>query len=159
MRYGSSIRATRNKEQNMTDFSENDDIIDTRDVQERIEELQQELDLDEDGEPNEYDAEDERPEPLDPDVKSELEEELEELMELKREVSSYSGDRFEDGATLIAEEHFEDYAKELAEDLHGEAIRQAAWPFDNIDWDAAADDLKVDYTKVEFRGYDFWVRN
>lgn len=143
----------------MTDFSEHDDIIDTRDIQERIEELQGELDLDEDNEPNEYDDEDERPKPLDPDVKSELEEELAELSELKREVSAYSGDQFEDGVTLIAESHFEDYAKELAEDLHGDAIREAAWPFDNIDWEAAADDLKVDYTEVEFRGYDFWVRN
>lgn len=143
----------------MSDFSEHDDIIDSRDIQERIEELQQELDLDEDNEPNEYDDEDERPKPLDPDVKSELEDELAELSELKREVSAYSGDRFEDGVTLIAESHFEDYARELAEDLHGDAIREAAWPFDNIDWEEAADDLKVDYAEVEFRGYDFWVRN
>lgn len=143
----------------MSDFSEHDDIIDSRDIQERIEELQQELDLDEDNEPNEYDDEDERPKPLDPDVKSELEEELAELSELKREVSAYSGDQFEDGVTLIAESHFEDYAKELAEDLHGDAIREMAWPFDNIDWEGAVDDLKVDYTEVEFRGYDFWVRN
>lgn len=142
----------------MSDFSEYDDIIDTRDVQERIEELRDELDIDEDGNPNEYDEGDGKPEPLDDDERAELEEELRELLELKSEVEAYSGDRFEDGATLIAESHFEDYAKELAEDMHGSVISEGAWPFDNIDWEGAADDLKVDYTEIQFRGYDFWVR-
>lgn len=142
----------------MSDFHEFDDIIDTRDVQDRIEELRIELDLDEDGNPNEYDEGEQRPEPLDADEQAELEEELRELLELKSEVESYSGDRFEDGATLIADSHFEEYAKELAEDIHGSAISEAAWPFDNIDWAGAAEDLQVDYTQIEFRGYDFWVR-
>lgn len=143
----------------MSDFSKYDDVIDTRDIQQRIEELYDDLDLDANGEPNQYDEDDVKPE-LVPgeELRAELEEELRELEELKAEVEGYSGDRFEDGVTLIADSYFVDYAKEYASDIHGAAVTEAAWPFDNIDWDGAADDLRVDYTQVTWDGYDFWVR-
>jgi hypothetical protein len=142
----------------MSEFTKYDDIIDTRDIQERIEELYEELDLDSNGEPNEYDEGDEKPEPLDEDERTELEEELRELLEFKAEVEAYSGDSFESGVTLIADSHFQDYAKEYAGDIHGAEVTEAAWPFDNIDWEAAADDLRMDYSEVEWDGYSFWVR-
>jgi hypothetical protein len=139
-------------------FSEYDDIIDTRDVQERIEELCEELDIEEDGTPHEYDEGDEKPEPLDDDVRAELEEELRELLELKAEVEAYSGDTFESGITMIANSHFVQYAQDFAADMHGDALHENAWPFDNINWEGAASDLQMDYTEVSFRSYNFWVR-
>lgn len=142
----------------MSEFTKYDDIIDSRDIQERIEELYLELDLDASGEPNQYDEGDEKPEPLDDDVRAELEEELRELEELKSDVEAYSGDSFESGITLIADSHFEEYAKEYASDIHGSVVTEAAWPFDNIDWEGAASDLQMDYTSVTWDGYDFWVR-
>jgi hypothetical protein len=142
----------------MAEFSECDDIIDTRDVQERMEELLEALDLDANGDPNEYDDGDEKPEPLPEDERAELEEELRELNELKADVEAYSGDSFESGITMIADSHFVEYAKDYAEDIYGAEVAEAAWPFDNIDWAGAARDLQQDYTEISFRGYDFWVR-
>lgn len=32
------------------------------------------------------------------------------------------------------------------------------WPLRHIDWDAAAEELKQDYTSVEFDGVTYWIR-
>ena len=61
------------------------------------------------------------------------------------------------GATLIHEDYFVKYAEELAEDI-GAIDREASWPLTHIDWDAAADALKGDYTAVEFDGATYYVR-
>jgi hypothetical protein len=146
------------REHNMSEFTQYDDTIDSRDIEERIKELREELDIDENGEPNEYDEGDEKPEALADDVRDELEEELRELLELKQDIEDASGDRCEYGITLIADSYFEDYAREYAEDIHGSALSEAAWPFDSIDWESAASGLRRDYTEVEWGGYSFWVR-
>lgn len=83
--------------------------------------------------------------------------ELKALLALQEEAEGYSPD-WRYGATLIRDTYFEKYTRELANDLHGKAIRDASWPFDHIDWDSAADALKQDYTRVEFDGEDYWVR-
>lgn len=59
--------------------------------------------------------------------------------------------------TLIAESHFEDYARELAEDI-GAIDKNASWPLNRIDWEAAAEDLKADYTEVVFDGRTYFIR-
>lgn len=38
-----------------------------------------------------------------------------------------------------------EYAQEIAEDLHGEEMRKAQWPFSCIDWEHAARELSHDY--------------
>lgn len=80
-------------------------------------------------------------------------EELRDLLALKDQVDEWAS-----GATLIADSHFRDYAEEYAEEIHGEAVRNASWPFDHIDWDAAAEELQMDYTEVDFGGQTYWVR-
>jgi hypothetical protein len=45
----------------------------------------------------------------------------------------------------------------MAEDI-GAIDRDAGWPLGFIDWDAAAAALKMDYTEVSIRGYDYWIR-
>ena len=61
------------------------------------------------------------------------------------------------GATMIREDYFENYAQEFAEDI-GSIDRNAAWPLSYIDWEAAANALKQDYTTVEFQGSTYYVR-
>lgn len=62
------------------------------------------------------------------------------------------------GATLIRKSHFEDYAREFAEDI-GAIGRDAGWPTDHIDWPAAADALKMDYTIVDFDGVEYFAHS
>jgi hypothetical protein len=141
----------------MSGFTQYDDIIDTRDIENRIEELRDELDIDENGNANEYDEGDVKPDLPGEDERAELEEELRELLKLKEDVESYSGDSFESGVTLIADSYFEEYAQDYAADIHGSEA-MSSWPMDSIDWEAAASDLQMDYTEVEWGGYSFWVR-
>jgi hypothetical protein len=78
------------------------------------------------------------------------------LLEVKEEVEQYTSE-WDDGAFMIADNHFEDYAQELAEDT-GAIDRKAKWPLTHIDWDAAAEELKCDYSEVEIDGKSYWIR-
>lgn len=60
--------------------------------------------------------------------------------------------------TLIADSHFEDYAREFAEDLGLMDKMSTSWPHNCIDWEKAARELQVDYSSIEFDGHDFWYR-
>lgn len=63
---------------------------------------------------------------------------------------------WEYGETIIPEDDFVDYAKELAEDLSG--MREHGWPFCHIDWDAAAESLKMDHIEATYRGRGYLIR-
>ena len=82
------------------------------------------------------------------------EEELAELETIENEVSE-----FMHGETLIPEVAFEDYAREVAEDIHGRSIRDAQWPFTCIDWSEAADELRQDYSEIEYQGTTYLFRS
>jgi len=86
--------------------------------------------------------------------KEEYQEDLDELNQLETEV----GGEWMYGETLIPEDEFKNYAQYLAEDLHGDAIRDASWPFDHIDWEAAAEDLQMDYSSCEYQGTTYLFR-
>lgn len=77
-------------------------------------------------------------------------EELKALEKLESEVSEWS-----DGNTLIPESEFEDYARELADDI-GAVPRDLKWPCNHINWDFAAEQLKQDYSLVTFQGEDYY---
>ena len=62
------------------------------------------------------------------------------------------------GETLIADHYFETYAQQLADEI-GAVDKQAAWPMTCIDWEQAADELKADYTEVDYDGHTYWVRS
>ncbi len=62
------------------------------------------------------------------------------------------------GETLIRHDHFEDYARELAEDT-GMIKGDESWPLNCIDWEEAADQLKQDYFSVDFDGVEYWIRS
>lgn len=80
--------------------------------------------------------------------------ELAELRELRDEIA---GDAWGDETMIAVGDAFEDYARELAEDI-GAIDRNADWPCYCIDWERAARDLAVDYAEVEFCGRDYYVR-
>lgn len=114
----------------MYKITNNDDIIDSRDIIERIEEL--ESGCDEDAA------------------------ELLTLQKLAEEASDYC-EEWIYGATLVRDSYFVDYARELADDI-GAINSDNHWPLYCIDWDQAARDLKMDYTPVNFDGVTYWVR-
>ena len=62
------------------------------------------------------------------------------------------------GAQLIREDCFEDYARELAEEV-GAISGDEQWPLNCIDWERAASELQMDYSSVTFLGYDYLVRS
>lgn len=134
--------------------SNTDDTIDSRDVIERIEELENER--------AEYDDSDEETE-RDIEANQSLRdawdeqngEELKALLALQESAGRYSD--WNHGAQLIRDSYFETYARELADDL-GAVDRNGRWPTTCIDWKQAAEELQSDYTSVEFDGVAYWVR-
>lgn len=122
----------------MREITNSDDIIDSRDVIERIRELEAQQDDAEDGELDDYE-----------------EQELADLRELASD-----GERLADwtyGETLIRDGYFEDYARDLADDL-GLIASDAQWPATCIDWAQAARELQMDYTSLDFAGETYWAR-
>ena len=110
-----------------------DDLIDSRDVIERIRELSD----------DEYrDAEDNK--------------ELSALTALAEEGADAT-EEWPHGAALIRDSYFRDYAQELAEDCC-EMPNSSQWPLYCIDWDMAARDLRMDYSSVDFDGVTYWTR-
>ena len=125
------------------------DVLDSRDIIARIEEL-----------------EDERADLTDrmeeEDVAAELSQwdadNGDELKALKKLAENGEGSAdWTHGETLIRESYFEDYARELAEDI-GAVKADATWPCQYIDWEAAADALKQDYTECDFDGVTYLIR-
>lgn len=155
----------------MRDAPDNtDNIIDSRDVIARIEELESErADLvevvtdaeaayseastDEDIE----DAERDREAAADAltEWDNDYAEELAALKSLADQCEGY-GD-WEYGETLIRESYFQDYAQQFAEDC-GMIPKDLAWPCTCIDWEQACRELKTDYTEVDFDGVSYFMR-
>ena len=66
---------------------------------------------------------------------------------------------WDNGVTLIRDNYFVEYAKQYADDVGAvDFSATAAWPFDHIDWESAADDLQFDYTALDFDGVTYWAR-
>ena len=134
-----------------------DDVIDSRDVIARIQELEDEL----------QDLEDAADEAADDTVrcaeimaeisdwKSQNGDELTALRALASEAEDYAPD-WQHGATLVRESYWPTYAQEIVEDV-GDMPRGIP-SYIVIDWEATADNLKVDYTEVDFDGVTYLVR-
>jgi hypothetical protein len=58
--------------------------------------------------------------------------------------------------TLIRDSYFEDYARELAEDIGAISHGVDTWPKNCIDWEEAASQLQNDYSSVEVNGTVYW---
>lgn len=60
------------------------------------------------------------------------------------------------GVQLILDEHWTEYAEQLTDDLGVINQRLPEWVV--IDWEQTAENLKADYTAVEWGAYTYWVR-
>ena len=148
----------------MTDICNTDDVIDSRDVIARIEDLETEIaDAIEAAGANWDSDESLRKCSRDTFIADHLSiahadetEELAALQALAKEGADYAPD-WEHGETLVRDSYFEEYAQELAEDI-GAINADAAWPACHIDWNAAARALQMDYTAIDFAGVTYWVR-
>lgn len=109
-------------------------MLDTRDLQDRIDGLELE----------DYDE-------LDDEDRAELDE----LLALCEEFDGYGEWRYL--VLLIDDQDFVKYAQDFAEGI-GTASRDAEWPYNNIDWKLAAAELRMDYTCVEYDGRTYWYR-
>ena len=142
----------------MTDISNTDDVIDSRDVISRINELESEREAFLESEPPESP---EKAEALWLDTDEGRE--LAALRALAEEASGYAAD-WSYGEALIRDSYFQTYAHELAEDCapfsrnSPEAKVLEQWPYRCIDWEQAARELQMDYTAVDFDGVTYWVR-
>jgi antirestriction protein len=93
------------------------------------------------------------------------EDELEELESLKALIedirSDWGNEALVDGVTLIRDGYFTQYAQQYAEDTGAitDDPQYNRWPLMYIDWDAAARDLQMDYSAIDFDGETYWVRS
>lgn len=115
----------------MADTSNTADIIDSRDIIARIEELseQEERDADETAE-------------------------LAALRKVAKQAEPCAPD-WVYGESLVRDSYFETYAREYVEECHEVPTR---WPFSCIDWEQVAREFQVNYTAVDYDGVTYWVR-
>jgi antirestriction protein len=130
-----------------------DDVIDVRDIIERLEEL--EALLDEYLAKHDYSCIGDWAE-----ISPEEHKELSMLVALMEEMAGYGGDEQWRGdwypLTLIRESHFTDYVQEMLEDC-GEIPKDLPH-YIHIDWQATARDVQVDYTPIDVDGATYFYR-
>ena len=124
----------------ISDFS-NKDLFDSREIDERIDELECMALESEDGD-------------LDPNLDEEEREEYDALITLRDDCGS---SEWEYGVTFIAESYFEEYAQDLAEDLGLVDRENSMSPY--IDWAAWARDCQMDYSSVVLDDCMFYFRD
>ena len=155
-----------------TNISNSDDVIDSRDIIARLEELTEDRDaLQEDINDKQQelanlnaDADnDERTEALDAldEARSNLDnwedkQEFEILSKVAEQGEGYGDWSY--GETLINEDYFEKYCIELVKDMGGMPKDIPSYIENNINWEGVAEDLKADYTEIDFDGTSYFMR-
>lgn len=136
----------------MEEINNSQNIIDSRDIIERIKELECILSEVWGDNPDlwlEKNSE---------NIASDYYDEAKEFVELKNlesEASEHSD--WKDGQTLIRDSYLSDYAKEFAIDI-GAIPDPNNWPINHIDWESAVDELKNDFVEVYFAEEAYWIR-
>ena len=128
-----------------TTIMNDQDIIDSRDIIDRIEELKELIE----GEGCE-------------DACTEYKLELAMLEDLAKQGESESSD-WVHGETLIRRSYFVDYTEELINDCYEmpKQMHSGDWPFRHItiDYEAAAKELEQDYSSIDFDGVEYLIRS
>ena len=122
-----------------------DDVIDSRDIIERISELHAERD-DHDGSSSVTPWHEEFPEDAT---------ELSALEALAEEAEQYAAD-WSYGEMLVRDSYFVEYTQQMLEDCGD--IPENLPSYLVIDWDATARNVRTDYTAVDFGGVTYWIR-
>lgn len=122
------------------------DIIDVRDIIARVEELETEIKSSE----NVYVSENE----------AAAIDESEMLQSILAELVGYGGDEQWRGdwypVTLVCDSYFTTYARDLLEECGTIPRDLPSWV--EIDWEATARNVRVDYTPVDIDGCTYWYR-
>ena len=87
--------------------------------------------------------------------KEDWEDELKEIEEIDN-IENELGSAFDYGVTLVHEDYFEDYTEELLIDCGYISKDFPSWI--EIDWEATANNVKQDYTEVEYQGETYYGR-
>ena len=130
----------------MSNIDSSNDVIDSRDIIERIEELRTEKDDWNENEDNQTSWEEEYP-----DESAELTK-LEELASECEGVGDWAY-----GESLIRSSYFSDYVQELLEDCG--TIPKDLPSYIVIDWNETAENIAQDYMLVTYDSVDFYIRN
>ena len=153
----------------MGNIYDGDDVVDSRDVDERIEELEQERDdlVDirdeasealEDAEPEDHaQAEADLEEAVEALTEWDNSAEGSELNDLKAIRDEVSNSEWAYGLTLIKEEYFAEYAEELCKDI-GDVPRDLPH-YIAIDWEQTAENIRVDYSQADINGNTYYYRD
>ena len=80
-------------------------------------------------------------------------EHIEEIEEIESKISE-----FFNGETLIPEDDFTEYCRDMVEDCY-DLSTVPEFIKDNIDWDGVASDLSVDYSEIEYQGKIYLYRD
>lgn len=171
----------------MTNFNWGDDIIDSRDIILRYEELNDEI---EGLEQSIIDAvEDCNAFVKENGLTDYSEDEIESLQKLQEEVNrakdavvafnqSFDKDELDTltevisqgencsdwshGEALIRESYFTDYIKDLIDDCYDmpKEFKEGKWPFNHLEmnWESAAEEAKQDYMEIEVYGETYYIR-
>lgn len=135
------------------------DIMDSRDMIEQLEEWQNEweslvVDVDE----AENDEDKAKAQAALDEWNADYGDDYKALKEFCEEAEGYASD-WKYGETVIRDSYFTDYAEELCKDI-GDMPKELPWYIANhIDWDGVADELKADYTSIDYDGVTYWVRS
>ena len=87
--------------------------------------------------------------------KEDFEDELKEIEEID-DVENELGSEFEYGVTLVDIDDWEEYVEELLEDIGYIPKNFPSWI--EIDWEATANNVKVDYIEVTYQGNSYLGR-
>lgn len=141
------------------EITNSEDVIDLREVTDRVEYLEELPTLDDDGacySCGSYLKDGDEDHESDCEIL-----ELQRLTGLLDELRGNGGDHDWRNnwypLLMVRDSHFEDFARQEAEDL--DLIKSdARWPYTCINWEEAAEELKQDYSTVEFDGVTYWYR-
>jgi len=135
-----------------------DDVIDSRDVIERLEEMESELaELGENIDLAEDDEESKEAREALKEWNDDNRDELERLGGLCAEGEGATSE-WKDGTPLINDNYFSEYAEDFCKDF-GDIPSDLPWYISNhIDLVGVAEEIQVDYSSIDFDGTTFWVR-
>lgn len=147
----------------MRDVNNSEDVLDSRDVIARRDELKEEreaiyccAEFSTDSGVHDEECDDAAKDSAKRELKQWEEDYGDELRALEAFIDEGSSS-WEDGETLVRESYFEDYARELAEEL--DLVKSdVRWPYTCIDWEQAARELQHDYTGADFDGVTYYYR-
>lgn len=84
--------------------------------------------------------------------------ELEEIAEIDQVEDEVCNGEFDFGTTLIEETEFEEYCEDFVKDCGYLSRDTPALIENNIDWSGIADDMRIDYSEVEYQGTTYLFR-